>query len=374
MIFGVTTAILALTGTLLSPVPARAVAMQAQALPVAALPVTALPARDRTFQDWIAVCDNGNRCEAIGASKEIDALAWSGLGLIRDAGPGGEPQIYVSRSDTPAGEPLTLTVDGQAFTASIPFPGRDDYRLIAPGDRDAVLAALANARQIVTTAQGTPQGQPQGRPQAVTRSRGLRAALAWIDDIQGRTGTVTALVDRGAAAASSVPPAPDLPVLATPPPADRSTPTVPSLYAGTRVPPAFSETIAYRECIKTFDPSSSGLERVDDHLAPGVELWSVHCGDSTMHAIGVFYLTGPGGADPQVLTLPMTGQTMMVNYDTDYDPATRTLHMVYRDPGQCGQEAWWVWTGQTFDLQKELAFSGCWYREPDDRPSTWRTR
>jgi hypothetical protein len=154
----------------------------------------------QTFDDWSLACDNIRHCEAVsfghgtGANGgEAVALAlWIGL----DAGPGAAVHMRLALQ-MPMSAPAPASLRLQAGTASVSVePGTGT---IAAPDAARLLPALIDAD--AAHAGGD-------RVDLSVSLRGLKDALSAIDQVQGRAGTVGAIVRKGGAPASAVPPAP----------------------------------------------------------------------------------------------------------------------------------------------------------------------
>lgn len=152
----------------------------------------------RSFGDWVSVCDNGLRCQVSSAMGQAANISVH-MHLRREAGPRSPINVsFVSSSGWRQGRGQVL-IDGRTFGLA-----RQGSRLEVPAALAlAVARAVANGRSIEVLADGE---------RFPVSAQGSAAALRHIDARQGRAGTVTAIVARGAAPASSVPPPPALPL------------------------------------------------------------------------------------------------------------------------------------------------------------------
>jgi hypothetical protein len=183
----------------------------ALAVPLAA----AAEPRLREFRDWSIGCDNRRDCLAIGFSGQGGG-GEGGLGVARAADPDAAPQLWIAFArfddgDVVDGAVVEISTDaGPIGTATI---GRDlvarddDRRNFAIRDealQRAILEAVRRASRLRFAVRG-------GDRSTDISLDGASASLLFMDDVQRRVGTVTALVRRGDRPASAVPAAPTLP-------------------------------------------------------------------------------------------------------------------------------------------------------------------
>ncbi|HAV49109.1 MULTISPECIES: DUF1176 domain-containing protein [unclassified Brevundimonas] len=316
-------------------------------------PVTAVP-ESRTFRDWTVTCGNNGDCTAYGSVA--DDNGW--LRLFMPAGPGAEPVVHVGMWMSDGSVVPTLTIDGQPFASRI----EDDLARI-PADRTrAVIDALAEGRAAEL---GTADGSL-----AVSVS-GISAALLWIDERQGRLGTVTALIRKGDAPASTVPAAPTLPVVAAAPAVAQTGLTA------TQLPDAVEDLDPVRTCRTDTDFNPDFQYDIQQYrLAADTVLWGVPCFMGAYNTGYLYVLTDNAGASPRIVSLPTTGEAMETPINPEYDPATRRLEAFGkgRGLGDCGTVHQWIWTGRAFVLEHERRMEACMGVTADLWPVTWNTR
>lgn len=315
----------------------------------------------RTFRDWIAVCDNGNDCTAFGRAAE------GGVGWVRvfmPAGPEARPQVMAGfwpNEGDPATAPTVVTIDGRRMATVKPSSQEPDVTLADP---TAAVAALVAGRQMTLSLGREIQ------PMVLT---GATAALLWIDERQGRLDTVTALVRRGSQPASAVAPAPSLPAV-------RAAPAISQEGFGQFAPrlPASIEAMAEaRECRADTEFRPDIQKEIQSaRLDARTELWGVPCFVAAYNAGTRYFLTGPSGSEPRLLTFRGTGEPTDILTNAGYSPETRTLTQFAkgRGLGDCGVATSWVWTGRSFVLSQESVMEHCWGAMADRWPTTWRTR
>jgi hypothetical protein len=290
----------------------------------------------RKFRDWLAVCDNGNRCTALTGSGADDG--WIKVEI--EAGPDARPTVRYGSvdfsSDETAARPR-LTIDGESV----------------PADASAV-AALTQGRRATITA------HDRTRPISLS---GAAAALLWIDERQGRLNTTTALVRRGDQPAASVPVGPDRARVTAVP--------LPGQKAEQRdLPAALTALDAVKECQIDVPDAKAEVWRVGvDRL-----LWIVPCWRGAYNFGSRLYIADEAGAGAQALGLPtgLRGATPFV-VNGDFDPETGELSSFDkgRGLGDCGYARTWVWTGRGFALKREVGIEECWGLSADEWPVTY---
>ncbi len=335
--------------------------------------VAATPSVTRTFGNWTAVCDNGNDCWAYGTAKDAN----SGWVILKyPAGPSAQVEVKVGDwSDTPG--PLTLFIDDQVIkAASSQVPNNSDGAMIDRfDDLPGFIARLGQGKTL-----GIDSADPDSAPSISLQ--GAAAAFLWIDERQGRLGTTTALVRKGDRPASSVPPAPALPVVrAAAAISQAGLPQEPTLPASLE---ALSEI---KTCRADLDRGNGQEPSKDDgvaRLSDDTLLWSVLCFQGAYNTGHRFFLTGNDGQNPRPVFLRSTDQQgedvgvaddfILIN--AGYDPESRTVSSFSkgRGLGDCGAAYVWTWSGRDFVLTEEQVMVNCAGMWPDLWPTTWRSR
>lgn len=339
----------------------------------------AVEPRSRTFRDWYAVCDNGNRCVAYSGT----ATGWIRVAL--DAGPTAAPSVMVGLwpddGDALPG-PLSLVIDGKRH-ATTAGPQDTSSALIGPGDARTVIAELVAGRSLALAS---------GNQTADLPIAGVSAALLWIDERQGRLETSTALIRRGVRPASAVPAAPALPVVVAAPAVSQAgfegalDPMAEDDPPAIAVPAALKALPDVRQCHEDTAFNSYLQKAVTaSRLNASTELWGIPCDSGAYNVTYAYFLTGENGADPRPARFPelddaATAADPEAEYNRlinpVYDPATRSLNAFSkaRGLGDCGVTQTWTWTGRAFALSREQVMGECWGMVSDFWPTTWRTR
>jgi hypothetical protein len=314
-----------------------------------------VPSETRSFRDWTVTCGNNGDCVAFGGGES--GTGW--LRIVMPAGPEAVPVVEMGMGFGADTLPRTLTLDGRAYGLDV----RDNVARVAGERARALIAALAGAR---TAAIGT------GDDTLEFSVSGVSAALLWIDEQQGRLDTVTALIRKGDAPASTVPGAPALPMVTAAPAVAQT-----GMKNGTQLPDAVEDLARVRDCRVDTDYSPDFQYATQQYrLAADTVLWGVPCFMGAYNTGYLYVLTDSAGASPRVVSLPTTGEAMETPINPDYDPATRRLEAFGkgRGIGDCGTLHQWIWTGREFVLEHERVMDACMGVTADLWPVTWATR
>jgi len=308
----------------------------------------------KTFGDWVVACDNVKRCEM--TSLQPESGDWSGwqMAVTRDAGPAGGWTVELIGEEAPAG--VTVQVEG-APAASAAAVWRGDK--FGGGEALRLVEALANGQAVVVR---DAAGNVLGR---VSLS-GSSASLRFIDAEQGRAGTVSAAVAKGAKPASTVPAAGPLPVID----AVRAAGT-PTVLSSALLDQLWTQS----DCAENYDGESR--PDVERHaLGGGATLALVPCGAGAYNFSTVPYVVKAGKA--QVAAFDSQpgwtgdGPPMLVN--AGFDPKAGELgsYAKGRGIGDCGSAETYVWDGTRFRLTEARAMGEC--RGSTNWLTVWRAR
>ncbi|MGS0891925.1 DUF1176 domain-containing protein [Burkholderia stagnalis] len=345
---------------------------------------------ERDFKSWSVVCDNGNRCIAESHADDIDdARPRIVVRVTRDAGPDAQPSL-----DILASAPLDLDqarADNRPFDAAAaewhPPAGKDAHDDVYPfrirtRDPATIAAWLAAVRNAQTLSFGDPASAQTPR----TPLSGLNAALLMIDDTQGRVGTVTALLRKGARPASAVPDTPALP------PAPAPAPPAAGLQS-TEQRPLVDAVLAkfggdVKRCAADAEDEMPAQTRKDTSAAIAISadeaLVEVPCQTSSLYNhTDLWYRvrrTAPYAPTPldfgdnasAGLDSPRFANELT---EAAYDPAHATLSSLVRlrGVGDCGSAASWIFDGRRFVLDDVATHGACNGLFPDQWPRLYRT-
>lgn len=331
----------------------------------------------RAFRDWSISCDNVRTCSALSVAPGEDG-GWDSPVLVvtRDAGPAARARVEVLPSALgdaavtgaagaagAAGvDGLRVVIAGQPAFALLPA-GPDGARALSGAEVGRFLAA-ARPVQAAELVRGT------GEPAATVSLSGLVAALRHMDAVQGRTGTVTALIDRGPVPAARVPAAAPLPRVTPVPFRPRPAGAVPRT-----VRRAITET-----CDQGSRPPE-GERPVEAHdLGLGRTLWTVWCDAGAYNSTHMVVVTDARGTVtglvpglvPGLAGLQDRTAALWINLSIDPQRGLISQFAKGRGLGDCGQSDGMAWTGEAFVPVRSTLMDTCRGVMPERWPVLYR--
>ncbi|MGR4865868.1 DUF1176 domain-containing protein [Caulobacter sp. LARHSG274] len=257
----------------------RALGLIALALfsPSAVLAHSVAPSVDsEQFDDWTLVCDNGRRCTAVGLptqtvrSHEPELYEGAILTIVRDPQAQARVKVEILLSDWEdfhLGSRWTL-IDASgkliiSATSVQVIPAARALRIRLPPTSLATLLGKTDEVALATS----------GKPAIALSLVGMKAALMRLDEVQGRSGGVTATVSKGPRPASAIPAPPTLPLVIQAPPSRAPAPRLKP--PGVLV--ALSKQLSELEVCDGMGGSPAaavtGPQRLDDKTI----LWTIWC-------------------------------------------------------------------------------------------------
>ena len=297
---------------------------------------------EASFKNWTVVCDNLHNCEADGfAADALDKPAI--LRLTRGGAPGAPARVEIVLLDDVGdinGKPLGLAIDGRPLL--MVKAGKNASAKLADAQVGPLLGAARNGTALSISLEDNAVG--------MVSLAGMVAALRLVDDQQGRVGTVTAMVAKGAAPLSAVPPQPALPVV-------RRAPAVAQTGLAAK-PPASVKALADKAGCEVDQDAAPG-ESEAHRLSADKVLWQIPCGAGAYNYTSLFVVTDNKGGVARLAPLDGADDGMATN--AQYDPKTRLLgaYDKGRGVGDCGESLQWAWTGQAFALTHAASMPVC---------------
>lgn len=309
-------------------------------------------AQQKTFGDWIVGCDNIRRCAMASLGPDGGDFPAVTMQVARNAGPDGGFEIALgsTANDTPT--PATLVVGERRFAVAgdglTGAAARDLAAAIANGDTLAVLDA---------------KGATTGR----ISLKGANAALRYIDAGQGRAGTVTAIVARGARPAS---------VVSAPAPLPRVKAVA---FTGTPTALTPAQVTAMRRTAQCDADLPSAAPRLHA-LADGTTLVLLPCSAGAYNEIDALFVVRDGKAAPAMVDAPAGFDATGADSETpvrsvvngDVEGGALTSYAKGRGLGDCGVRQRFVWDGERLRLIEQSAMGEC-RGNPDYLP-VWRAK
>ncbi|GGY69790.1 DUF1176 domain-containing protein [Pseudoduganella albidiflava] len=305
-----------------------------------AIPVLAATPAGTEFShhDWELACDNTRTCRAAGYQPDGVEPAVSVL-LERVAGPGRalaatlQLGSYGDEAPEPKSATVTMKIDGKAVG---PVKIEAQHGTLTPAQAQALVSAVSGTGRVEWT-DGTHTWALSGK--------GASAVLLKMDEVQGRLGTMGALLRKGSRPEDTVPgplPAPEV---------------SPASAGSTEVnlPPA-ARTALLRELRKALDAGTSGCEAFEPDqltvmkLTPEKLLVQMPCWTGAYNT-GSAYLVANKAA-PFNLELVTADAT-------DYAAGIITSAQKGRGMGDCWATREWVWDGRRFVLTESTTSGMC---------------
>ena len=289
----------------------------------------AAQAQSFTFKDWAVACDNTRHCEATGFQAET-ADEPVQLWLARDAGPGTPVRARLA-AESEAG-PLRLRLPGFATGPA----GKDDG--LPAADVAAFLARALDASEAEVT---------DGKKRFVLSLAGLKAALLKMDEVQGRLGSVDALVRKGPQPAARVPAALPVPVLRRV--------ALPKAQPGdAALLPAILRAVRQRDCWNDMPDADGPATQIMRVSATQVVVMRECLRGAYQGSSALWLASDKPPYAPRRLPLPLPGQPTGGADDMATMPTLADGELSSwakgRGVGDCGETATWAWNGRGFSL------------------------
>lgn len=240
---------------------------------------------------------------------------------------------------------------------------------------DGAAAAARSPEQSLNLARRLSQGRilsiGVGERTVEVSLAGAAAALLWMDERQDRIGTATGIMRPGDGDERVIrPPVRPPTITAVRGPAQTGLP-----QSGVTLPPPLARLPEVQSCLEELWTGAEPMHSAA-RVADGVYLWGVECFRGAYNIGQRFWITGENGADPRPASLPSaSGEPTNELVNGGYDPATGTLGGFFRGRGlgDCGMVQEWAWTGQAFELTREVSMPMCAGMPMTHWPAIYRT-
>lgn len=314
-----------------------------------------MPAPDlseaKIFGDWAVACDNAKRCEMTSlvpgdgsdSTPEYDNVSFS---VVREAGPAGDFAVEVQIPDGNDGSEVSVRVDAEIISGAIP---KKSFVRFTGANAARIVAAMVKGKDLFIT---DIADSMIGR---VSLS-GSSAALRFIDAGQGRAGTVTAAVAKGAKPASDVPAAAAVPVIRYLRPGGARAPVTKAMRA------AMDKA---SDCAAVYEGGEGDPPAVETYaLGGGKTLALLPCGSGAYNFSTVPYIVENGRAALARFDFMSGGDAtpsapMLTNAGWDAKTAQLSSYDKGRGLGDCGAGEDYVWDGATFRLVEARRMPDC---------------
>lgn len=284
-----------------------------------------------SHKNWEVSCDNTLTCRAAGYGSEEGA--GGSVLLTRKAGAAtavtGEVMLADMESDQGAGAvTLTLWINDQSL-GEVKFGKGDSWQL-----------SSQQTMAIVNAVKGSGKVEFKGGPGPfILSGEGAYGVLLKMDDIQGRTGTPSALTRKGDKPASSVREAIPAPVIhkIIPVKAQERSLTAPEEAA---LKPRLLATVSEDDCDRLQsdeerEPETIGLTPLDKgHVLISALCWRAAYNEG----YGYWVMDSKLAGNPVLVTVS----------GSDYGDGEISMSQKGRGLGDCWSLARWIWDGEAF--------------------------
>jgi hypothetical protein len=302
-----------------------------------------------SHEDWQLACDNTGTCRAAGYSADDGSEHAVSILLTRAAGARqavsatvqiGKYGDNAAVDALPAKFSLALRINGQAYGA-LAFDKDSLQTDLSPQQVNALLAALPR-RAVIEMRRGADKW--------LLSDKGAAAVLLKMDEYQGRLGTVGALVRKGDAPESGVPPAAAAPrFVAAPPPKAQPGDAQFASRNQKALMQALRAATSREDCEDLFDDSET-LPLTAVRLAPSKMLVSVRCWLAAYNEGNGYWI---------VNDRPPFQPILVTTSGSDADGATITEGQKGRGLGDCWSSLTRGWNGKSFEVVAESSTGMC---------------
>lgn len=325
----------------------------------------------KVFRDWVAGCDNLRQCTALSMPGDIsDSIAYLRLERTGTAAAAAKLTLNIRDKKLPKEFPIDLSLDGAPFA---PAAGRLAASASSDGEVGDLELATADAEALIAAARKSTKLEIKRPGATYTLSlAGAVAALLWLDEQQGRIGTVTALIRKGEAPASRVPAPAVLPVITA-----RATNAL-------AAPDAKTAKTLIDAIRRQLDAPASDLCEKDREVRVGNDkVWpldgkrvliGMYCHGGAYNVTRAYWIaTGPTAASAKPVVFPGQRDNVLVN--SEYDPEAGDVDFFLKDRGigDCGSAGSYAWTGTGFVRTRLTAMRPCAGLPPDEWVSLFRS-
>ena len=286
-----------------------------------------------TFKDWAVACDNTRGCEAAGFRAEGSDSRPVMLWIAREAGPG-TPVRGRLKVETPDGArtgPFRLVIDGRTH-------------IDAPLDGDLDAAAFQRALPRLLE-RDKVEVDYQGQRFTLSLN-GLKAVLLKMDDLQGRVGTVGALVRPGRKSERGVPPA--LPAFVPRPAPNFALKSTDDALLKLVVPALAGD------CDIALSDGATGTDMSVHRVSDNQVIVLRECRRGAVESLYAGWLVDdkPPYAARRLDFPQADGSTLPLEPGAQWQNGGGTLRSISKGGANndCGGDAFWTWNGRTLEL------------------------
>ncbi|WP_423606725.1 DUF1176 domain-containing protein [Sphingomonas sp. MS122] len=318
----------------------------------------------KSFGAWVVACDNAKRCEMTSIwpddsqPEEGSPYDQVSVSIDRAAGPAGGFTVEIQLPGNSGSDPVQVSTERGFSIRAVP---KNDLLRFTGADAARIIAAMVDGTDLRVGDETSVTG--------MASLKGSSAALRFIDAEQGRVGTMTAAVAKGAKPASAVPAPPVLPRIAY----------VRPIGAAARFTPAMRRALdKSSECGSVYEGGTGELPGAEVHaLGGGKTLVLLPCGSGAYNFSTAPYILSGNGAPVRARFdvspgMIAEGPQELVNASFDAKNGRLESYSKGRGIGDCGSAEAYVWDGAMFRLVEARSMPEC--RGSVDWLTTWRAQ
>ncbi|QLC25536.1 DUF1176 domain-containing protein [Parasphingopyxis algicola] len=318
---------------------------------VAAAMATPDPAigQQRNFGDWAVGCDNGWACEAISLASE-DWSIGDGISLTvrQSGGRNGYNRVGLRVFEDFETDRIALHIGGEQVAVAERSDGDELFHF----DPDIAQRLLYRIAQSRTAELFDAAGGSLGR---ISLS-GSRAALLYIEDRQGRAGTVSASAMVGDEPVSTIPEPPAIPTITAMPVAARLRETAAQLPE--------AEALALHNVHECDGGPDEPIRNDAFILSDAADLILISCSRGAYNFSDIAFVRRDGEVQPARFDHVFAwgearGVPFLVNSHWNPENGTLGTYAKGRGIGDCGTAERFVWDGEMFRLIERREMNSC---------------
>lgn len=322
------------------------------------------PGPIKSFGAWVVACDNVRRCEMTSIwpddnqPDEGSPYDQVSVSIVRAAGPAGAFSVEIQLPGQSGSDRVQVSTERGFSIWAVP---KDDLLRFTGAQAAKIVAAMVDGTDLRVGSEVDVTG--------MASLKGSSAAFRFIDAEQGRAGTVTATVAKGAKPASAVPAPPPLPKIGYVRPAGAAAPFTAAMRK------ALDKS---SECGSVYEGGTGELPAVETHaLGGGKTLVLLPCGSGAYNFSTEPYILTAGGKlelakfdSPPGFTEADGGRPSLVNASFDAKTGRLDSYSKGRGIGDCGSMEGYVWDGTVFRTVEARSMPEC--RGSVNWLTTWR--
>lgn len=305
--------------------------------------------QQRNFGDWAVGCDNGWACEAISLASE-DWSIGDGISLTvrQGGGPNGDNRVGLRAFEDIETNRIALHIDGEPVAVAERSDG-DELFHFEPGIARNLLYRIAQGR---TAELHDEAGGSLGR---ISLS-GSRAALLYVEDRQGRAGTVTGSALVGDEPVSTIPDPPAIPTITAMPVAAR--------FGETAAPLSDAEARALHTAHECDGGPDEPIRSDAFILSDAADLILISCSRGAYNFSDIAFVRRDGEVQPARFDHVFAwgdarDVPFLVNSHWNPEDGTLGTYAKGRGIGDCGTAERFVWDGAMFRLIERREMNSC---------------